>query len=67
MKLGPVKEDAVGRTNRPGAAGPPAIAAVRVVPPHGLCLEEVRYPAPGQLAARAALTRQVRVTQDTGG
>jgi tRNA pseudouridine38-40 synthase len=41
--------------------------AVRVVPPHGLCLEEVRYPAPGQLAARAALTRRVRVTQDTGG
>ncbi|MFY9648979.1 MAG: tRNA pseudouridine(38-40) synthase TruA, partial [Trebonia sp.] len=41
--------------------------AVRVVPPHGLCLEEVRYPAPGQLAARATLTRRVRVTQDTGG
>jgi tRNA pseudouridine38-40 synthase len=38
--------------------------AVRVVPPHGLCLEEVRYPAPDQLAARAALTRRVRVTQD---
>ena len=34
--------------------------AVRVVPPHGLCLEEVRYPEPGQLAARAALTRRVR-------
>jgi tRNA pseudouridine38-40 synthase len=41
--------------------------AVRVVPPHGLCLEEVRYPAPGQLAARAALTRRVRVTQDADG
>jgi tRNA pseudouridine38-40 synthase len=38
--------------------------AVRVVPSHGLCLEEVRYPAPDQLAARAALTRRVRVTQD---
>ena len=38
--------------------------AVRVVPPHGLCLEEVRYPAPDQLAARAALTRRVRVTQE---
>jgi len=38
--------------------------AVRVVPPHGLCLEEVRYPPPDQLAARAALTRQVRVTLD---
>ena len=35
--------------------------AVRVVPPHGLCLEEVRYPQPGQLAERAALTRRVRV------
>ena len=34
--------------------------AVRVVPPHGLSLEEVRYPEPGQLAARAALTRRVR-------
>jgi len=34
--------------------------AVRVVPPHGLCLEEVRYPEPGQLAARATLTRRVR-------
>jgi tRNA pseudouridine38-40 synthase len=34
--------------------------AVRVVPPHGLCLEEVRYPPPGELAARAAQTRQVR-------
>lgn len=34
--------------------------AVRVVPPHGLCLEEVRYPEPGQLAARAALTRRPR-------
>jgi tRNA pseudouridine38-40 synthase len=31
------------------------------VPPHGLCLEEVRYPQPGQLAERAALTRRVRV------
>ena len=38
--------------------------AVRVVPPHGLSLEEVRYPDPGQLAARAALTRRVRVQED---
>jgi tRNA pseudouridine38-40 synthase len=37
---------------------------VRVVPPHGLCLEEVRYPEPGQLAARATLTRRVRTTAD---
>ncbi len=35
--------------------------AVRVVPPHGLSLEEVGYPPPGQLAARAELTRRVRV------
>jgi tRNA pseudouridine38-40 synthase len=35
---------------------------VQVVPPHGLSLEEVRYPEPDQLAARAALTRQVRGT-----
>jgi tRNA pseudouridine38-40 synthase len=34
--------------------------AVRVVPPHGLSLEEVRYPEPDQLAARAAATRRVR-------
>ncbi len=34
--------------------------AVRVVPPHGLCLEEVRYPEPGQLAERAVLTRRRR-------
>ena len=34
--------------------------AVRVVPPHGLCLEEVRYPEPDQLAAQAVLTRRVR-------
>jgi tRNA pseudouridine38-40 synthase len=34
--------------------------AVRVVPPHGLCLEEVRYPEPDQLAEHAALTRRVR-------
>jgi tRNA pseudouridine38-40 synthase len=34
--------------------------AVRVVPPHGLCLEEVRYPEPAKLAERAAATRRVR-------
>lgn len=34
--------------------------AVTVVPPHGLCLEEVRYPPPGQLAQRALATRRVR-------
>lgn len=58
---------AVGDGSRP-ASWPSAVLtaavrdpAVRVVPPHGLCLEEVRYPPPDQLAARAALTRQVRV------
>jgi tRNA pseudouridine38-40 synthase len=35
-------------------------AGVRVVPPHGLCLEEVRYPPAAELAARAAETRRVR-------
>jgi tRNA pseudouridine38-40 synthase len=34
--------------------------AVRVVPPHALCLEEVRYPDPGQLAERASQTRRLR-------
>jgi tRNA pseudouridine38-40 synthase len=35
--------------------------AVRVAAPHGLSLEEVGYPPAGQLAARAELTRRVRV------
>jgi tRNA pseudouridine38-40 synthase len=34
--------------------------AVRVAPPHGLCLEEVGYPPPAAMADRAAATRQVR-------
>jgi len=38
--------------------------AVRVVPPHGLSLEEIRYPSDDQLAARAALTRRVRVEEE---
>jgi len=38
--------------------------AVRVVPAHGLSLEEVSYPEPELLAARAALTRRVRVAGD---
>jgi tRNA pseudouridine38-40 synthase len=37
---------------------------VQVVPAHGLSLEEVRYPGPGQLAARASLTRRVRTPAD---
>jgi tRNA pseudouridine38-40 synthase len=38
--------------------------AVRAVAAHGLSLEEVRYPEPELLAARAALTRRVRDTGD---
>jgi tRNA pseudouridine38-40 synthase len=34
--------------------------AVTVVAPHGLCLEEVRYPEAARLAGRAAATRRVR-------
>ncbi len=34
--------------------------AVRVVPPHGLCLEEVGYPPAEDLAARTATTRRIR-------
>jgi tRNA pseudouridine38-40 synthase len=50
----------------PGAVLAAAVRdpAVRVVPPHGLSLEEVRYPSADQLAARAALTRRVRVEED---
>jgi tRNA pseudouridine38-40 synthase len=56
----------VGEGARPGSWPAAVLAAavrdpgVQVVPPHGLSLEEVRYPEPGQLAARAALTRRVR-------
>lgn len=37
--------------------------AVQVVPPHGLCLEEVRYPEAARLAARACVTRRVRAVE----
>jgi tRNA pseudouridine38-40 synthase len=37
--------------------------AVQVVPPHGLCLEEVRYPEAADLAARARVTRRVRAVE----
>jgi tRNA pseudouridine38-40 synthase len=40
--------------------------AVVVAPPHGLCLEEVRYPAPGELAGRAELTRRFRPGPPSG-
>lgn len=36
-------------------------SAVSVVPPHGLTLEEVRYPADADLAARATETRRPRL------
>jgi tRNA pseudouridine38-40 synthase len=61
---------AVGEGRRP-PGWPAAILAaavrdpaVRVVPPHGLCLEEVGYPPPEELAARAAATRTVRTPPD---
>ena len=38
--------------------------AARVAPPHPLCLEEVGYPEPAALAARAAATRRVRTLGD---
>jgi tRNA pseudouridine38-40 synthase len=58
---------AVGEHTRPPnwladvLAGRVRDPAVRVAPPHPLCLEEVRYPAPAALAARAATTRRVRL------
>jgi tRNA pseudouridine38-40 synthase len=39
---------------------------VRVIAPHGLCLEEVGYPPPGALAARAADTRRLRSLSPPG-
>jgi len=33
---------------------------VHVAPAHALCLEEVRYPQPSDLAARATATRRIR-------
>ena len=57
---------AVGAERRPpGWPGSVLAAAVRdpavqVVPAHGLCLEEVRYPPAGELAAQARATRRVR-------
>jgi len=36
--------------------------AVTVAAPHGLCLEEIRYPDPAQLSERARLTRRLRTS-----
>jgi tRNA pseudouridine38-40 synthase len=64
---------AVGEGRRPPGwpAGVLAAAvrdpAVRVVGPHGLCLEEVGYPPPAELAARAAEARNVRVSPSASG
>jgi tRNA pseudouridine38-40 synthase len=57
---------AVGEGRRPPGWPAEVLAAavrdpaVRVVPPHGLCLEEVGYPKPGELATRATETRNRR-------
>jgi tRNA pseudouridine38-40 synthase len=62
----------VGEGSRPVSWPSQVLAAavrdpgVRVVPPHGLSLEEVGYPAPDQLAVRAALTRRVREPEKPG-
>ncbi|GII90802.1 tRNA pseudouridine synthase A [Sinosporangium siamense] len=60
----------VGDGRRPAEwPGQVLAAAVRdsgvgVAPAHGLCLEEVRYPAAEELARRAQLTRRVRTLPD---
>jgi tRNA pseudouridine38-40 synthase len=57
---------AVGEGRRPGHWPAEVLAAavrdpaVRVMAPHGLCLEEVGYPPAGALAARAADARRLR-------
>jgi tRNA pseudouridine38-40 synthase len=57
---------AVGEGRRPPGWPAEVLAAavrdpaVRVVPPHGLCLEEIGYPEPEELATRAAETRNRR-------
>jgi tRNA pseudouridine38-40 synthase len=63
----------VGEGSRP-AGWPARVLAARardpavpVVPPHGLCLEEVGYPADAGLAARATAARQLRTAPAPGG
>ena len=64
---------AVGEGRRPPGWPAEVLAAavrdpaVRVVAPHGLCLEEVGYPPPAELAARAAETRNVRAYPSASG
>ena len=56
----------VGEGARPAGWPAQVLAAgerdpgVRVMPPHGLCLEEVSYPPDAELAGRALATRRVR-------
>ena len=63
----------VGEGTKPVAWPAQVLAAagrdpgVPVVAPHGLCLEEVGYPPPGQLSARAATTRQTRPAPGRAG
>src|SRR5215467_8217848 len=58
----------VGEGNRPPGWPAQVLAArvrdpaVPVVPPHGLCLAEVGYPADAGLAARGTAARQLRAT-----
>jgi tRNA pseudouridine38-40 synthase len=58
----------VGDASRPPAWLGQVLAArardsgVPVMPPHGLCLAEIGYPASDQFAARAAATRRLRPT-----
>jgi tRNA pseudouridine38-40 synthase len=57
---------AVGAGHRPEEWPGQVLAAatrdssVHVAPPHGLCLEEVRYPSAAQLVKRASETRRLR-------
>lgn len=57
---------AVGERRRPTSWPAVVLAtrerdpAVQVMPPHGLCLAEVRYPPDGELAGRALATRRFR-------
>ncbi|HTF51425.1 MAG TPA: tRNA pseudouridine(38-40) synthase TruA, partial [Pseudonocardia sp.] len=62
---------AVGRGQRP-AEWPASLltraaraSEVTVAPAHGLTLVGVDYPPPGELAARAAVTRRLRVPTET--
>jgi tRNA pseudouridine38-40 synthase len=64
---------AVGE-GRQGADWPAEVLAaavrdpgVRVMPPHGLCLEEVGYPSAGEFTARAEATRRLRISRTASG